>query len=94
LELYEQIRGDAARMRSEIGEVSVRALAVRHETHRRTVRLALGSAVPPGKRSPGSRQAPALGAFHDVIEGWLLADREAPRKQRQRWSTRASPSPS
>ena len=53
-------------MRSETGEVSVRALAVRHETHRRTVRLALESAVPPQKRSPGSRPAPTLGAFHDA----------------------------
>ena len=82
MELYEQIRRDAARMRSETGEVSVRALAARHETHRRTVRLALESAMPPQKRSPVSRPAPALGAFHDVIDGWLLADREAPRKQR------------
>lgn len=69
-------------MRSETGEVSVRALSVRHETHRRTVRLALESASPPQKRSPGSRPAPALGAFHEVIDEWLLGDREAPRKQR------------
>ena len=82
VELYEQIRRDAARMRSETGEVSIRALAVRHETHRRTVRFALESAMPPRKRSPGSRPAPVLGAFHDVIDGWLLADRDAPRKQR------------
>jgi len=82
VELYEQIRRDAARMRSETGGVSVRALAVRHETHRRTVRLALGSAMPPQKRSAGSRPAPVLGAFHDVIDGWLVADQSAPRKQR------------
>jgi transposase len=82
VELYEQIRRDAARMRSETGEVSVRALAALHETHRRTVRLALESATPPQKRAPVSRPAPVLGAFHDVIDEWLLADREAPRKQR------------
>jgi pimeloyl-ACP methyl ester carboxylesterase len=82
VELYEQIRRDAARMRSETGAVSVRALAALHDTHRRTVRLALGSAMPPQKRSPVSRPAPVLGAFQDVIDGWLLADREAPRKQR------------
>jgi hypothetical protein len=51
VELFEQIRRDAARMRSETGEVWIRALALLHETHRRTVRLALGSAVPPQKRS-------------------------------------------
>ncbi len=82
MELYEQIRRDAARMRSETGEVSVRALAALHDTHRRTVRLALGSATPPQKRAPVSRPAPVLGAFHDVIDGWLVADREVPRKQR------------
>ncbi len=82
MELYEQIRRDAARMRSETGEVSVRALAALHDTHRRTVRLALGSATPPQKRAPGSRPAPVLGAFHHLIDGWLLGDREAPRKQR------------
>ena len=82
MELYEQIRRDAARMRSETGEVSVRALAALHETHRRTVRLALESAVPPRKRAPVSRPAPVLGAFHALIDEWLLGDREAPRKQR------------
>ena len=51
VELFEQIRRDAARMRSETGEVSVRALAVRHETHRRTVRQALENAVPPPRQA-------------------------------------------
>ena len=82
MELYEEIRRDAARMRSETGEVSIRQLAAVYETHRRTVRLALGSAVPPKKRSPVVRPAPVLGAFHAVIDEWLLADQAAPRKQR------------
>jgi hypothetical protein len=77
VELYEQIRRDAARMRSETGEVSIRALASLHETHRRMVRLALESALPPQKRVQGSRPAPALGAFHEVIDGWLLGSRGA-----------------
>ncbi len=82
MELYEEIRRDAARMRSETGEVSIRQLAAVHETHRRTVRQALGSAVPPEKRSPVVRPAPVLGAFHALIDGWLVADQTAPRKQR------------
>lgn len=50
--------------------------------HRRTVRAALGSAVPPVKRTPVSRPAPKLGEFTGVIDEWLIADLDAPRKQR------------
>jgi hypothetical protein len=42
----------------------------------------LESAVPPAKRPPQSRPAPKLGGFRAVIDAWLEADREAPRKQR------------
>ena len=76
VELFEQIRRDAAR------GLSIRELAVRHGVHRRTVRQALASAVPPPRRStrrgPGRRSA----GMRRVIDGWLLADRDAPRKQR------------
>ena len=82
MELYEQIRRDATRMRSDTGGVSVRRLAVLHATHRRTVRLALESSTPPSKRVPVSRPAPVLGAFHTLIDEWLVADQSAPRKQR------------
>jgi transposase len=77
VEQFEQIRRDHARE-----GLSVRALARRHGVHRRAVRQALESAVPPAKRSPEGRPAPKLGAFGAVIDGWLDADREAPRKQR------------
>jgi transposase len=40
------------------------------------------SAVPPPKRAPEGRPAPALGAYRQIIDGWLKADLEAPRKQR------------
>jgi hypothetical protein len=50
--------------------------------HRRAVRQALASAVPPPKRMPTSRPAAKLGAFRELIDGWLVADRGAPRKQR------------
>ena len=59
-----------------------RALAVRHGVHRRTVRQALASPVPPAKRAPVGRPAPKLGAYRAVIDAWLEADRDAPRKQR------------
>jgi transposase len=77
VEQFEQIRRDHARE-----GLSVRALARRHGVHRRAVRAALVSAVPAAKRSPQGRAAPRLGAFRVVIDGWLVADREAPRKQR------------
>ncbi len=36
----------------------------------------------PAKRSPVGRQAPKLGEYHELIDEWLAADVEAPRKQR------------
>jgi hypothetical protein len=77
VEQFEAIRRDHARE-----GLSIRALAKRHGVHRRAVRQALASAVPPPKRPPSSRPAPKLGAFRVVIDGWLAADLEAPRKQR------------
>lgn len=60
----------------------MRALAVRHGVHRRTVKQALASPMPPAKRAPVGRPAPKLGPYRSVIDGWLEADRAAPRKQR------------
>ncbi|MGH7338705.1 MAG: hypothetical protein ACREI7_14075 [Myxococcota bacterium] len=77
MELFEQIRRDRDRE-----GLSIRALAERHGVHRRAVRQALASPVPPVKRSPSSRPAPKLGAYRALIDAWLEADREAPRKQR------------
>jgi transposase len=77
VEQFEQIRRDRDRE-----GLSIRALAVRHGVHRRTVKQALLSPVPPAKRAPVSRPAPKLGPFREVIDGWLLADRDAPVKQR------------
>jgi hypothetical protein len=58
------------------------ALAERHGVHRRTVRAALASPLPPAKRVAVSRPAPKLGAYRELIDAWLLADVDAPRKQR------------
>ena len=77
MELFEQIRRDHDRE-----GLSKRALAAKHGVHRRAVRQALASPVPPLKRPPVSRPAPKLGAYRALIDAWLLADRDAPRKQR------------
>ena len=49
--------------------------------HRRTVRQALASAVPPPRKTP-VRMSPRLRPFQAAIDGMLLADLDAPRKQR------------
>jgi len=77
METFEQIRRDHDR-----AGLSIRALAERHGVHRRAVRQALLSPVPPAKRAPVARPAPKLGAYRAVIDAWLMEDRDAPRKQR------------
>jgi transposase len=77
VELFEQIRRD---QRAEGS--SIRELAGRHRVHRRTVRQALASAVPPPRKAYSARPQPAIGRYAQVIDAWLVADRDVPRKQR------------
>jgi len=77
VELFEQIR----RARRFDAGVSIRELAKRFDTHRRTVREALASPVPPARKSV-VRACPVLDRWKPTIDVWLEADREAPRKQR------------
>ena len=76
MELFEHIR----RERRERGS-SIRELARRHRVHRRTVRQALKSALPP-PRKPVAKAAPQLGPHRETIRESLTADLSAPRKQR------------
>ena len=75
MELFEDIR----RARREEG-LAIRELARRHHVHRRTVRQALQSALPPPRRQ--APHAPKLGPYVDLVREWLVADLGAPRKQR------------
>jgi transposase len=74
--LFEEIR----RAREREG-LSIHELARRFGVHRRTVREALASAVPPERKRP-VRAAPVMDRWKSTIEEWLEADRSAPRKQR------------
>jgi hypothetical protein len=75
VELFELIRRD-----SWHGGLSVRALAAKYGVHRRLVREALTRAEP-GPRKVPQRQSAWLEPFKAVIDGWLRADLDAPRKQ-------------
>jgi transposase len=77
VELFEQIRRDR-----RFEELSIRELAERHGVHRRTVRQALASAVPPPRKTYPPRPRPAIAPWAAVIDGWLVADQSAPPKQR------------
>ena len=77
MELFEQIRRDRERE-----GLSIRGLSVRYGVHRRTVKQALASAVPPPRKVAVGMPAPKLGEYRELIDEWLVGDLDAPRKQR------------
>jgi hypothetical protein len=76
VELFEAIRRDRRR-----DGLSIRELAARHGVHRRAVRQALASAVPP-PRKPRVFAAPVLNPVKPLIDAMLRQDMDAPKKQR------------
>jgi transposase len=77
VELFEVIRRDRF-----INGKSVRAIAEERGVHRRVVRQALNDAVPPERKRPKRVALVLTAALRAVIDQWLKADRDAPRKQR------------
>jgi transposase len=76
VELFEEIR--KAHDREDLG---IRALAARFAVHRRVVRQALESPIPPPRKAV-VRPSPLLDPWKPTIDGWLADDEEAPKKQR------------
>src|SRR6266700_7080048 len=76
VELFAAIRYDWQR-----NQMPVRALARKYDVHRRTVRQAIASPVPPDRKVP-VRAAPVREAVAGWIDEMLREDLGAPRKQR------------
>jgi len=76
VELFAAIRFDWQRQ-----GMSIRSLARKYDVHRRTVRQAIASPVPPDRKTP-ERAAPVRAAVTGWIDAMLREDLAAPRKQR------------
>lgn len=79
VEVFEEIRREARTDPS----LSVRELARRHGVHRRAVRQALASPVPPPRREYPNRSRPAIDPWREIIDALLVADQGVHRKQRR-----------
>jgi len=76
VELFEELRREY-----EFGCGTIKGVAKKFQVHRRMVREAVNSAIPPERRVP-ERDRPKMAVVMPFIHAILEADRKAPRKQR------------
>ena len=62
-------------------EKGIREIAREYGHSRKTVRKALRGEVPRYRRKEPANH-PVMGEFKEIVDGWLLNDKESPRKQR------------
>lgn len=77
MELFELIRRDYY-----VEGHGIRHIARQRQVHRRMVRQALAAALPPRRKRPVREPWVLTWALRQIIDRWLVADREAPPKQR------------
>ena len=61
---------------------SIRCLSKEHKIHRRMIRQAISNALPPPRKRSSRAPVVLTDALRGVIDGWLVLDLDAPRKQR------------
>lgn len=61
---------------------TIRFIARTYKVHRRIVRQAIASAIPPERKTPTCPGIVLTLPIKEAIDGWLKTDREAPKKQR------------
>lgn len=77
VELFEAIRKDHL-----VEGESIRAIARDQQIHRRKVRQAIESAIPPARKRIVREPTVLTRALRSIVDQWLTEDRMAPRKQR------------